>query len=191
MLVALEGVDGAGKTTLLRRLTTALEEDGRAVRALAFSVDEPALAARAAALLSLGTVDGYYAAHAIFSAWRLARKTTLSDERTIVIVDRYTFSTVAYGVEQGLDEAWCWELGRPLPEPDLVLLLDVAVEAAAERRVARDRVESDLALQRRVRGRYLALAASRPSWRVLDAGQEPVEVAGAAIEELRPLLRAR
>lgn len=191
MLVALEGVDGAGKTTLLRRLTTALKEDGRAVHMLAFSADEPALAVPAAAFLSLGTIDGYYAAHAIFSAWRLARKTTLSEERTIVIADRYTYSTVAYGIEQGLDEAWCWEIGQPLPEPDLVLLLDIAVETAARRRTPRDRVEGDLALQRRVRERYLALAASRASWRVLDAEREPAELTRVAMDLLRPLLDAR
>jgi thymidylate kinase len=50
-----------------------------------------------------------------------------------------------------------------LPPPDITVLLDIAPEAAARRKIAdRDKYERDLALLARVRESYLDQAAAKP-----------------------------
>ncbi len=100
-----------------------------------------------------------------------------------VVCDRYIGSSLAYqGYGRGLDV----ELVRMLSEvatgglwPDLVLLLDMDPQRAAQRGTVRsDRFEElGLGFHRRVRAGYLELAAAEPArWAVIDADRSAVEV---------------
>jgi dTMP kinase len=106
----------------------------------------------------------------------------------LVVVDRYVASNAAYGAARlyqdarGEFVAWVHDLevGRfCLPVPDRHLLLDVPRAVAAERAAhrertepgrARDRYESDAALQDRTGAVYRGLAATGwlAPWTVLD-----------------------
>jgi len=96
-----------------------------------------------------------------------------------VVLDRYSFSGIAYSAANGLDAEWCssWEEG--LPAPDVVFLLDIPPEDAARRPgYGQERYER-IELQTRVRDAFIALrhvaaanaagaASARPDpWQVL------------------------
>ena len=51
---------------------------------------------------------------------------------TSLIIDRYSYSGVAFFAAKGLDLSWCKAPKVGLPTPDLVLYLDINPEIAAE-----------------------------------------------------------
>jgi dTMP kinase len=98
----------------------------------------------------------------------------------IVLCDRYVASSLAYGETQGLDAAWLTVVQRPLPQPDLTILLDIAPETAASRKqTGRDRYERDLSLLARVRESYWRQSAD-PGWLRVD-GEQPRDVVARQI----------
>ncbi|KAH8969909.1 hypothetical protein BDL97_02G058600 [Sphagnum fallax] len=50
-----------------------------------------------------------------------------------LVVDRYSYSGVAFSAAKGLDLNWCKAREAGLLAPDLVLYLDIPAEVAAER----------------------------------------------------------
>jgi dTMP kinase len=54
-------------------------------------------------------------------------------EGKVVVVDRYYFSTVAYQGARGLDPAELLRLNAFAPEPDILVVLDVAPEVGLRR----------------------------------------------------------
>src|SRR6185503_19117041 len=73
----------------------------------------------------------------------------------MLVCDRYTASSIAYGEAFGLDPVWLTDVQKFLPAPLVTILLDIAPETAVARKsVDRDRYERDLALLARVRESY-------------------------------------
>jgi dTMP kinase len=98
----------------------------------------------------------------------------------VVICDRYTASSVAYGEAQGLDARWLASVQVYLPQPSATVLLDIAPEVAASRKSkGRDKFESDLPMLGRVRASYLRQATDL-SWLVVDAAR-PVDIVAADV----------
>jgi dTMP kinase len=98
---------------------------------------------------------------------------TRQESGLVTICDRYWPSGYAYGVADGLDQAWLREVHRALPQPDVCALIDLPVEVALARgREGRpdvdDRYERDRAKLARVRDVYLELWAENPRWVVID-----------------------
>ena len=94
-----------------------------------------------------------------------------------MLSDRFAGASTAYqGHGRGLDLAFIDDLNRRATGglfPDLTLLLDLDPAIGLTRvshRGSKDRLErADLAFHRRARSGFLAVAASDPSWVVLDA----------------------
>jgi dTMP kinase len=194
-LVVIEGLDGAGKRTLTDRLLRALHARGARSATLAFpryDADVHAELARDALHGRLGDLAG--SVHAMAVLFALDRRAAAGDLRAtvaahdLVVVDRYVASNAAYGAARlhqdacGEFVAWVHDLEIDrfgLPVPDRHLLLDVPRAVAAERAAhrertepgrARDRYESDAALQDRTGAVYRGLAATGwlAPWTVLD-----------------------
>jgi len=95
-----------------------------------------------------------------------------------IVCDRYAFSGVAFsGAKDGLDVEWCAAPDRGLPAPDLVVYLDLAIEAAMERGAfGEERYEKE-GFQRKVQTNFRALMAREAGesgatpWHVVDAAQ--------------------
>jgi dTMP kinase len=198
-LVVIEGLDGAGKRTLTDRLLGALAARGARTATLAFpryDADVHAELARDALHGRLGDVaDSVHAMAVLFALDRRAAADGLRAAlaaHDVVLVDRYVASNAAYGaarLHQEADGAFvCWvhdlEVTRfGLPVPDRHLLLDVPHAVAAQRAAhrertdpsrARDRYESDAALQDRTATVYRGLAAAGwlAPWCVLDGASD-------------------
>lgn len=50
-----------------------------------------------------------------------------------VVMDRYSYSGIAYGVAKGLPLQWCKNTDKGLPSPDIVILMDLDVELSKKR----------------------------------------------------------
>jgi len=184
-LIAFEGLDQSGKQTQTDALAAALTEAGSTCERLSFPDYSTGIGTElhralhgereyAPDVMQLLYVANRYEVRARLHEW-------LAEGR-VVLCDRYTASSVAYGEAQGLDPAWLVEIQKFLPAADLTILLDIAPKIAVERKAAnRDRYERDLELLTRVRNSYRAQASDR-RW-VLIAGERPREDVSADVRE--------
>ncbi len=201
--VTLEGGEGAGKSTQCGLLAEALGRAGRPVLA----TREPG-GAPGAELLRTLLLEGEhgFAPSAEVLLHFAARAEHV--ERTIrpalaagmiVLCDRFADSTMAYqGYGQGADRGLIATLtGLVGLEPDLTLVLDVAVPVGFVRRAMRgidpDRYErQDRAFHARVNAGFREIARREPERCVLiDAGAAPSDVHQAILAALRERLDLR
>lgn len=195
LFVSLEGPDGAGKTTQAALLTRALRERGipvtdtrepggtrigEQVRAILHNVDH-------AEMLPATEVLLFAASRAQHVGERIR---PALEAGQVVVCDRYSESTLAYqGYGRGLDLDELYQITRFATGnlwPDLVILLDLDVHQAMERRkhdeqmgaAQRNRLDRlDRDFYERVRQGYRAMAAQEPQrWLVLDATRPVAEL---------------
>lgn len=206
--IVLDGIDGCGKTTQARRLVEALQgSGGRPVvhlrepgsTALGEGIRELVLRRRSTGPDGHPGEDvGPEVETLLFAA---ARRQML-DERVApalargdhVVCERFHPSTFAYQAVAGaLDEDRVLELlegWAGTPRPDVVLLLELSVERAAERRGAStDRIEDKgAAFQRRVAAGYARYRARVPGVEMVDADGTEQEVFVRILEQVRRVL---
>ena len=189
LFITLEGGDGAGKTTQSELLAGWLEERGREV----VRTREPGGTTLGVELRKLllhgGSVDPRAEA-LLYAADRAQHVATIVrpalERDAVVVQDRYIDSSLAY---QGAGRVLDVEDVRRISEwatgglqPELTVLLDIAPEAAAARRVARggtaDRLESEaIEFHQSVRDGFRALAkADSHRFLVLDATLPPEQL---------------
>jgi dTMP kinase len=184
LFVTLEGIDRAGKTTQARLLCDALGDRAVAVR-------EPggtAVGERVRELLKDPAILIDPRAEALLFAAARAElvedviRPALEDGK-VVISDRFLDSSLAYqGGARGLgvaDVAQVNEFATGGLRPDVTILLDLSLDAAAARAgVEVDRFEQEGArLQESVRAAYEELAdRDRDRWVRVDADRDPDEV---------------
>lgn len=179
-LIVFEGLDQSGKQTQAERLRDRLKQAGRRTRLLSFPDYGTSIGEEIARALQGERDYGPDVMQLLYVANRYERKEDLCrwiEGGLILVCDRYTASTIAYGEAQGLDPVWLAEIQKFLPPASLTVLLDIAPETAVRRKaVDRDRYERDLVLQARVRESYRRQAAES-AWVVLDGERSKDAVA--------------
>ena len=191
LLIAFEGMDQSGKQTQAERLSERLVAAGGRVQLLSFPDYRTPIGVEIGRALRGERDFGPDVMQLLYVAnrheWKPAIDAALASGVTVVC-DRYTASSVAYGEAHGLDPAWLREIQSHLPHADLTVLLDIAPDASAKRKVAdRDKFERDLELLRRVRESYLRQAEG-PGWCRLDASRDRAEIADDVFAAVVPLL---
>jgi dTMP kinase len=185
-LIVLEGGEASGKSTQAARLAASLgavltrepggTEVGERVRSVLLDPGVDGLDARAEALL-MAAARAEHVASVIRPALALGRD---------VVSDRYSGSSLAYqGYGRGLpleDVRWLSEWATGGLWPDLTVLISVPDADVAARQVvagaAADRLEAEGdGFHSRVADGFAALAASDPTWRVVDGRGTIDEVA--------------
>eukprot|EP00727_Mastigamoeba_balamuthi_P003991 m51a1_g1359 putative protein zeu1 (214) ;mRNA; f:386456-387097 len=156
--ICLEGIDHSGKTTQCELLARRLRELGHSVASLRFPDRETHTGRVIDAYLRERAQVDDRAVHLLYSANRWERRAELERQLlagTTVVVDRYSFSGVAYTAAKGLDPAWCKAPEVGLTAPDVVVFLHLGVREAMERGAdkARERYETE-AFQTRVAAVY-------------------------------------
>jgi dTMP kinase len=183
LLIAFEGLDQSGKQTQAELLRDRLKEEGRKARLVSFPDYGTSIGEEIARALAGERDYEPDVMQLLYVANRYERKTDLQrwiDGGLILVCDRYTASSVAYGEAQDLDPVWLEDLQRFLPRAELTIMLDIAPETAVKRKsVDRDKYERDLALQGRVRESYLRQASAH-AWVVLD-GERPKDAIAADV----------
>jgi dTMP kinase len=182
-LIAFEGLDQSGKQTQAEMLRDRLKEGGRKARLVSFPDYATSIGEEIARALQGEREYGPDAMQLLYVANRYERKPDLLrwlEGGLILVCDRYTASSVAYGEASGLDAAWLVDMQKYLPPAAMTIFLDINPETAVQRKsVNRDRYERDLALQMRVRDSYKRQAAEE-GWLVLD-GERPKSAIAADV----------
>jgi dTMP kinase len=171
-LIAFEGLDQSGKQTQAELLRDRLKGVGHKARLVSFPDYATSIGEEIARALQGEREYGPDAMQLLYVANRYERKPDLLrwlEGGLVLVCDRYTASSVAYGEASGLDAAWLADMQKYLPPAAMTIFLDINPETAVQRKsVNRDRYERDLALQIRVRDSYKRQAAEQ-GWLVLDA----------------------
>lgn len=187
-VVAFEGLDQSGKQTQAERLAAQLRAQGRQVEFLSFPEYPTAIGQEIGRALA---GDREYAADTLqllYVANRFEFRPLMEGwlaSGAVIICDRYTASSIAYGEAQGLSPAWLQAVQQPLPAADITLLLDIPPEVSLQRKqAARDRFERDLPLLARVRDSYRR-QSHQLGWVLIDGQQTPEAVAAAVQAAVR------
>ncbi|KAL5569543.1 hypothetical protein UlMin_026118 [Ulmus minor] len=171
-LVVLEGLDRCGKTTQSSRLHKYLEGQGHSAELWRFPDRTTNVGQMISSYLSNQSQLDDHTIHLLFSANRWEKRSLMETKLksgTTVIVDRYSYSGVAFSSAKGLDLGWCKAPEIGLLAPDLVLYLDIPPEKAADRGGYGGERYEQLEFQKKVRQCYQALHDS--SWKIIDASQ--------------------
>lgn len=179
MLIAIEGVDASGKNTVTSFLADYLTK----IRVLSKSIAFPRYDGPIGPIIKNLLKDPTSAPElkqAAMLADRLGAIDMLMEGaqgHNTVVCDRYCMSGIVYGIADGLNEPWLYQMHKVLPEAKLQILLDIDPEEAARRRgKPRDANETNFVLLNRVRQLYLDIwktnrTHQRGTWRIIDASQ--------------------
>jgi dTMP kinase len=201
-LLVIEGVDGAGKSTQIKLLRDFFSTNGYKCEYLHFPRTEtPYFGELIARFLrgefgSLNEVDPYLVAM-LYAGDRKDASVTIGNwlaEGKIVLLDRYTYSNIAYQCaklqeSRGQDKLMQWILSLEfqhfgIPKPDLNIFLDVPF-AFTEKNLAtartgddrnylngyRDIHEESMLFQKKVRDIYLRVSETDQHLAVIDCSK--------------------
>ncbi len=173
LFICFEGTDGSGTTTQGNLLAAELQRQGRTVLRTAQPSDgqvgqliRAALRGETVHRLDPATVALLFAADRVDHCRHVIAPALARGE--VVICDRYLGSSLAFQVVDGegaIDAEWVMRINREALVPDATILMDLPVDQAVHRIVARgkprERYEIEDTLQR-VRSRYRAVFAAPP-----------------------------
>eukprot|EP00268_Persea_americana_P065559 TRINITY_DN876_c0_g1_i5.p1 TRINITY_DN876_c0_g1~~TRINITY_DN876_c0_g1_i5.p1 ORF type:complete len:255 (+),score=49.21 TRINITY_DN876_c0_g1_i5:177-941(+) len=169
-LIVLEGLDRCGKTSQSSRLVSHLKKKGFSVESWRFPDRTTSVGEMISAYLSNKSQLDDRTTHLLFSANRWEKRLLMESKLksgTTLVVDRYSYSGVAFSAAKGLDIEWCKAPEIGLVAPDLVVYLDIPPEKAAERGdYGHERYEK-LEFQLKVAQYYQVLRDE--SWKNVDA----------------------
>ncbi|KAI8533457.1 hypothetical protein RHMOL_Rhmol10G0011800 [Rhododendron molle] len=183
-LIVLEGLDRSGKTSQSSRLISYLEGLGHSVESWRFPDRNTGVGQMISSYLTNKSQLDDHAIHLLFSANRWEKRSLMEAKLgsgTTLIVDRYSFSGVAFSSAKGLDIEWCKAPERGLLAPDMVLYLDIPPEKAAERGGYGGERYEQLEFQRKVAHSYRLLHDA--SWKSIDASL-PMEDVEKQLKEM-------
>ena len=190
-LIVFEGLDQSGKQTQAEMLRDRLKQDGHKSRLVSFPDYATSIGEEIARALQGEREYGPDVMQLLYVANRYERKPDLLrwlEGGLILVCDRYTASSVAYGEASGLDARWLVDMQKYLPAAAMTIFLDINPETALQRKaVNRDRYERDLALQIRVRESYRRQAAEQ-GWLVLDGERPKSAIAADVVNAVAPRL---
>src|SRR5580765_2221126 len=127
-LIGFEGLDQSGKQTQAELLRDRFKQEGRRARLVSFPDYGTSIGEEIARALTGEREYGPDVMQLLYTANRYERKADLMrwlEGGLVLVCDRYTASSVAYGEAQGLDGIWLVELQKFLPPPSATVLLDI------------------------------------------------------------------
>jgi dTMP kinase len=183
LFIVIEGIDGTGKSTQARRLGEWFASHGREVVLSREPTDGPwGRKLRESATTTRLSPEDELQYFLNDRRQHVEEKITPAlSEGKVVILDRYYFSTMAYQGARGFDPAEIRRLNEEFaPIPDLLLILDLDVDAAHQRIGHRgdsaNEFEKHESLQR-CREIFLSLR-NEPFARIIDSNGDLDEVSG-------------
>ncbi|CAL0310653.1 unnamed protein product [Lupinus luteus] len=183
-LIVLEGLDRSGKSSQCSRLVSYLEGQGIHAELWRFPDRTTNVGQMISAYLTNASQLDDHTIHLLFSANRWEKRSLMETKLktgTTLIVDRYSYSGVAFSAAKGLDIQWCKAPEIGLLAPDLVAYLDISPEKASERGGYGNERYEKLEFQKKVAESYKAL--HDVSWKVVDACQ-PIEDVEKKLQEI-------
>lgn len=190
-LIVLEGLDRSGKSTQCALLVERLNQQRAASSALYRFPDRTT---------PIGVmIDGYLrnqahhsdeAIHLMFAANRWERneeiRKALKEGKTL-IVDRYSYSGIAFSSAKGLSMSWCARPESGLPKPDGVFFLALP-DGVAETRgeFGAERYEKK-EFQKLVKAKFDVLMANDGHWERVDANKGIEEIQAELMGKIKDI----
>jgi dTMP kinase len=179
-IIVIEGSDKAGKGTQSRLLVDALKLSGKVCVIIDFPDYTTPIGAEIRAFLDGKRNYPNELKHILFSANRWEKKREIEsmvDNGTIIIINRYYQSNLAYGISNGLNINWLLNLDKGLPKEDLVIVLEVSSKMSYQRSAAEynDTFEKDQKLMADVHKNYRILAR-KFKWKIINGEKNREEV---------------
>jgi dTMP kinase len=177
-IIVIEGTDKAGKTTQSRLLLEALKVSGKVCVILDFPDYTTPIGMEIRAFLDGKRDYPAEAKHLLFSANRWEKKKEIEsmvENGTLVIMNRYWQSNLAYGTANGMDANWLLRLDKGLPKEDLVIALLVNPAISSKRAETQDIFEADANLAAKAYKNYLKFA-KQFKWKVVDGSKSKEQV---------------
>ncbi|CRL00243.1 CLUMA_CG013516, isoform A [Clunio marinus] len=170
-LIVFEGCDRAGKTTQCKKLVERLKNQNLNVKFMNFPNRETQSGKIIDAYLRNKETLTDEGIHLLFTVNRWEAKKEMEQELlkgTTIIVDRYSYSGVAFSAAKGLDFEWCKTPEKGLLKPDLVIYLTLSADAMARREgFGNERYETK-EMQNNVKTIYEKMIET-PLWQIVDA----------------------
>lgn len=185
-LIVIEGLDKAGKTTQIELLKQKLDvqktryvsarfpsrdEDGSLIGKL---IRDQLVSSSSTKKLSPEVL------HLLFAADRWERKEQIEkwlEEGINVILDRYSYSGIAYSLAQGVNPSLCKIVEVGLPVPDVIYYLSLPATLAATRKGFGSEHLETLALQEQTKQHFDYLFSKMKNVVTIDATQSISSVA--------------
>jgi dTMP kinase len=177
-IIVIEGTDKAGKTTQSRLLLEALKVSGKVCVILDFPDYTTPIGIEIRAFLDGKRDYPAEAKHLLFSANRWEKKKEIEsmvENGTLVIMNRYWHSNLAYGTANGIDANWLLRLDKGLPKEDLIIALLVNPATSSKRAETQDIFEADANLAAKAYKNYLKFA-KQFKWKILDGSKSKEQV---------------
>ena len=177
-IIVIEGTDKAGKTTQSRLLLEALKVSGKVCVILDFPDYTTPIGMEIRAFLDGKRDYPSEAKHLLFSANRWEKKKEIEsmvENGTLVIINRYWQSNLAYGTANGMDANWLLRLDKGLPKEDLIIALLVNPSISSKRAETQDIFEADSTLAAKAYKNYLKFA-KQFKWKVVDGSKSKEQV---------------
>ncbi|KAJ1462853.1 thymidylate kinase-domain-containing protein [Pelagophyceae sp. CCMP2097] len=176
VFVVFEGVDRSGKSTQCRLLVESLHARGRAAELRRFPERSTAVGQIIDRYLRREIELDDKAVHLLFSAnrWEAVSALRASIDAGIdVVCDRYAYSGVAFSAAKPTidDLDWCKAPDAGLPQPDAVIFLQLANDAAEQREGFGGERYEESEMQKRVAANFAELRGDSAIWTVVDASQ--------------------
>nr|XP_033327493.1 thymidylate kinase isoform X1 [Megalopta genalis] len=174
-LIVFEGCDRAGKSTQVKMLVDALRKHNIPVERESFPNRTTPIGLMINDFLTKKQEYPPETMHLLFSAnrWELKDKILRTlNSGTTLIIDRYAASGAAYtAATTKRNLAWCREPDRGLPDPDIVIFLDISDGTQRKRSNWGEERFENTNLQQSVASNYKKLVGS--TWNVINADEEP------------------
>ncbi|XP_067634378.1 uncharacterized protein [Eurosta solidaginis] len=174
-LIVLEGCDRSGKSSQTRLLYDFLCTHGVSAKHMVFPNRNSDIGSSINAYLKNCKDLSDEVIHLLFTANRWEYKKEMEDllnSGTTLVVDRYSYSGVAYSVAKGLDFDWCMAPERGLIRPDAVFYLKAPFEHLMNRgNFGGERYEVK-DMQLKVANVFDHISESQKDfWHIIDASQ--------------------
>uniref|UniRef100_A0A183C5M2 dTMP kinase n=1 Tax=Globodera pallida TaxID=36090 RepID=A0A183C5M2_GLOPA len=192
-LIVMEGLDRSGKSTQAKLLLEHFQRRGEPARIQRFpDRDEPMTGPTIDAFLrgAKSVDESREAIHLIFASnrWLMEHKMLKElEEGRHLIVDRYSYSGIAYSLAKGLPLEWVCRSEVGLPRPDLVLFFDADAASVSVRGGFGEEVMERGEFQQKVYVHMNSLSDGT-FWRHIDATRSIDEVHKFVVEEVGILL---
>lgn len=178
-LIVFEGIDKSGKSTQASMLLERLSKLEKPAHLIHYPHTEGPVGELLDSFLRKEIELSPRVAHLIFSANRWEHDELIQSQLRKgkdVILDRYVYSGLAYGLAAGLPAVWCAMPDTELTEPDLTIFLDISEHDAAQRAGWGEERYEEKRLQSVVRNQFKNINKSYPEWVVIDATLSPEEI---------------
>jgi len=182
-LIVVEGIDKSGKSTLASSLVDRLQATNCPAMLVCFPDRATPIGRLITGYLTRTFELTDQGLHLLMSTNRWEKVKHIKhflDQGVTIVCDRYCYSGVAYSLakeDPHMGMTWCKTPDSGLPQPDLVLFLDLDPEEAFKRSSFGDEIYEESEFQKKVREKYALLreedanSEKERTWTVLDASQ--------------------